>query len=275
MESRGLSESRTVASPAEPIDCHVHVFHAGLPLAPGHRYAPGYTAGAADLKAGMEQTGVGRAIVVQPSFLGFDNHHLLELLAAEPRLAGIAVVPPGTSPKKFQALREAGVVGLRLNCIGRPAPRLGDGPDRDLAESAAAAGLVLQIQAEGEQWRSIAPTLPALKGPIVVDHFGRTPPGDASGGFEALMEAARSAPHLWFKFSGPYRFASGAAAACAATILRVVGADRIVWGSDWPWTQFESRFTYAETIAWLDAWLPDPIHRHAVLAINPRRLFGF
>ena len=214
------------------------------------------------------------AIVVQPSFLGFDNTYLLQVLAADPNLAGIAVVPPDTTTADLRALRQAGVVGLRLNCIGQEPPRLTEGPHRELAENAAEAGLVLEIQAEGEQWRTIAPTLPALPGRVVIDHFGRTPPGDRSGGFEALMQAVSGAPQLWFKFSGPYRFAPGAAPVCAAAILDVVGPRRIVWGSDWPWTQFEDRWRYADTLAWLDEWMPFDQDRHAICVDNPRRLFG-
>ena len=268
-----MSDSRMASWPALPIDCHVHLFHPALRLAPGHRYAPRYSADPGRLRDEMAKARVGMAVVVQPSFLGCDNAYLLERLAADPSLAGIAVVPPGASAEELLALRRGGVVGLRLNCIGQPPPRLDEGPHRILTERAAEAGLVLEIQAERAQWRTIAPALPMLPGPVVIDHFGRTPPGDRSGGFEALIEAAQRTSHLWFKFSGPYRFASGAAGACADRILSVVGPGRIVWGSDWPWTQFEARHSYADTLAWLSEWLPVAADRHAVLTANPRNLF--
>ena len=268
-----MYEDRIASWPELPIDCHVHLFHPGLPLAPGHRYAPGYSADPTQLREQMAQAKVGMAIVVQPSFLGCDNAYLLDVLAADPHLAGIAVVPPDVSAANLLALRQAGVVGLRLNCIGQRAPRLDESLHRVLAERAADAGLVLEIQAEEKQWHTIAPALKTFPGHVIIDHFGRTPPGDASGGFEALIEAARRTPRLWFKFSGPYRFTSGGAADCADRILGTVGSGRIVWGSDWPWTQFEARHSYADTLAWLNDWLPAAADRHAVLITNPRSLF--
>ena len=50
---------------------------------------------------------------------------------------------------------------------------------------------------------------------------------------------------------------------------------RLVWGTDWPWLQHPEITDYGATRAWLDAWLPDPAVRDAVLAANPAALYGF
>jgi predicted TIM-barrel fold metal-dependent hydrolase len=259
---------------ADIIDTHVHVFRQDAALVPGHRYAPDHDALPEDLARRMASNGVGRALLVQPSFLGFDNSFLLKAIAENPaRFSGVAVVPPDIGRTALAALRGRGIVGVRLNCIGQPAPDLADAY-RPLIEHLASLGLALQIQAEGAQWTAMEAALAASPGPVIIDHFGRTPVDHASRGFESLLRAAARSPHMWFKFSAPYRLPEGAAAACASRILDVVGNDRIIWGSDWPHTQHEGRFGYAETLAWLESWLPREADRQKVLAENAARVFG-
>jgi predicted TIM-barrel fold metal-dependent hydrolase len=261
-------------STANIIDTHVHVFQRDAALAPGRRYAPSADATPDDLWGWMQPAGVDRAVLVQPSFLGFDNSYLLDAIGRDPgRFLGVAVVPSDTGRNVLADLRRGGVVGIRLNCIGHPAPDLA-GEMRPLVQNLAALGMTLQIQAEGAQWLALEAALSDSPGPVVIDHFGRTAPGDASGGFESLLRAAARSPRIWFKFSAPYRFADGAAAGCAGLIRDTVGIDRIIWGSDWPHTQFEGRFGYGATLDWLSGWLPRPEDRRAVMAENPARLFG-
>jgi predicted TIM-barrel fold metal-dependent hydrolase len=258
------------------VDTHVHVFERGLPLAAARRYQPDYDATPGELHREMVAADIAKAILVQPSFLGTDNSYVLNTIASDPRsFAGIAVIEPDMESDALATLKDGGVVGIRLNCIGQSAPDLAQGVYHDLADRLAELGLVMQIQSEGEQWLSIVPALGRLPCTVLIDHFGRTPPGDASGGFEALLSAARDADNIWFKFSGSYRFGEEAAASCAASILDAVGAQRVLWGSDWPWTQFEGQHGYVDTLRWLDRWVPDAGDRQTVLADNPARLFGF
>ncbi|KAA0695755.1 hypothetical protein DTW90_22555 [Neorhizobium sp. P12A] len=258
------------------VDTHVHIFERRLPLAAARRYAPDYDATPEELRREMRTAGIAKAVIVQPSFLGTDNHYLLDTIVADPQsFAGIAVIDPASGIDELEALKEAGIVGVRLNCIGQPAPDLHRGDHGVMAHRLGELDLVLQIQAEGVQWLSIAPGLDDLPCTILVDHFGRTSAGDESGGFEALLSSATVASNVWFKFSGPYRFPEDAADRCAAAILDVTGHDRIVWGSDWPWTQFEKQHTYQETFHWLDRWVGDAGNRQQILADNPARLFDF
>src|SRR5262245_1710036 len=82
---------------AEPawIDAHAHVFVKGLPLAIDARYRPDYDASWETLLALAEQNGIGRAVILQPSFLGFDNTYLFGALRAKPeRFRGVPWVSP-------------------------------------------------------------------------------------------------------------------------------------------------------------------------------------
>lgn len=256
------------------IDTHVHIFARDLPIAADSRYAPGYDAPAIMLASAMGSAEVGRAVLVQPSFLGVDNSYLLAAIKAEPeRYSGIAVVRPDMSAAGLAALKAGGIHGVRLNLIGRPVPDF-DGDHAGLLAGLAKNGMALQLQAEGAQWPAMQRFLERATLPVIIDHFGRTPPADATGGFAALCSAARGNSMIWFKFSAPYRFAPGAAAECVAAILDICGPERILWGSDWPATQHEGQHSYAQTLAWLSQWVPAPADRLRILQDNPRRLFA-
>jgi predicted TIM-barrel fold metal-dependent hydrolase len=116
---------------------------------------------------------------------------------------------------------------------------------------------------------------------VVVDHFGRPDPalGVDDPGFRFLLDAAATR-RVWVKLSGAYR--NGAAgrgqqvALDAIPLLRTAfGLDRLMWGSDWPHTQFEQNVGYGQTRRAIETWLPDPEERRIVLAETPRALFRF
>jgi predicted TIM-barrel fold metal-dependent hydrolase len=117
--------------------------------------------------------------------------------------------------------------------------------------------------------------------PVVVDHFGRPDPrlGIDDPGFRYLLDTAATG-RVWVKLSGAYRNGAGNpgehTALAAAERLRVAfGPQRLLWGSDWPHTQFEAVASPGAARQALDAWVPDPADRHTVLADTPARLFGF
>ena len=58
-------------------------------------------------------------------------------------------------------------------------------------------------------------------------------------------------------------------------LLGAGGAQRLVWASDWPWTQHSEGLSYAPVLDWLDAWVPNPALREMILGDTPRELFGF
>jgi predicted TIM-barrel fold metal-dependent hydrolase len=111
---------------------------------------------------------------------------------------------------------------------------------------------------------------------LVVDHFGRPSPqqGVSDPGFQALLAAA-SSRRVWVKLSGPYRFSPEVTDAAAPLLRKAFGPDRLLWGSDWPFTQFEKTNSYPQARAWLDAWVPDADERTIILTSTPTRLFQF
>lgn len=265
------------------VDTHAHVFVRGLELARVRRYAPDYDATLADYLGLLDQGAIARGVLVQPSFLGTDNSFLLDALAQAPaRLRGIAVVAPDTSAEELERMDAAGIVGIRLNLVGGAAiPDFNAGPWRKLLKHVADLGWQVEIHREAADLPRLLPPLLEAGVNVVVDHFGRPAPalGVDDPGFRFLLDAG-TGRRVWVKLSGAYRSGGTDAgrkiALTAAPLLRdAFGLDRLMWGSDWPHTQFEKRTDYLQTRHALDTWLADPGERRVVLVDTPAALFRF
>jgi predicted TIM-barrel fold metal-dependent hydrolase len=263
---------------ALPIDCHAHVFTRDLTLANQRRYSVDYDATIAEYLALLDDTGLRGGVLVQPSFLGSDNAYLLAALAAAPRrLRGIAVVPVGVSDSALSSLERRGVVGIRLNLIGRPDPDFDDADWRAHLARIAARDWQIEVQCEAGRLPALLPPLLRSGAKLVIDHFGR--PDARTGvddpGFRSLLEFGPSR-NVWVKLSGAYRLGAQGIALAAAPLLRdAFGLDRLLWGSDWPHTQFETVATPASALAELERWIPGAADRLVVLRDTPNQLFGF
>ncbi|MBR0731055.1 amidohydrolase family protein [Bradyrhizobium japonicum] len=261
------------------IDTHAHVFHRGLKLAPGRRYAPDYDAPLALYLEQLDRNGMSNGVLVQPSFLGTDNSYLVESLrTAGGRLRGIAVVDPSVTADELRALDRAGVVGIRLNLVGQPLPDLLASEWKALLANLKALGWQVEIQRNAADLAVLAPRLLDHGVTVVVDHYALPDPrlGVADPGFQSVLKLGAT-KNVWVKISAPYR--NGAAGESFAKetypLLRsAYGLDRLLWGSDWPHTQFEASQGYERNRQFLDTLITDPAERAQVLA-SPRSLFRF
>ena len=266
-----------MAPPAFRIDSHAHIFFLDRGMAPGRRYTPPASAPLAAYLERLDDHGLTHGVLVQPSSLGTDNGTLVNSLqAADGRLRGIAVVDPSIDEATLAGLAAAGVVGIRLNLLGR-APETVDWPSwQDLCRRAAARGWQVEVHAEGWQLAAVLERLADCGAPLVVDHFGRPDPqlGTADPGFRAILALA-PAGGVWVKLSGPYRCGGADVRPYAAALLDALGPCRLLWGSDWPWTQYEAGQDYGRCLAWLNVWMPDAAARQTILGASAARLFGF
>lgn len=277
------------------VDCHAHVFERGLPLTAQRRHAPDYDALTDDYLGLLDSRGISHGVLVQPSFLGTDNHFFLAAIARHPgRLRGVAVVDPSITAEALERLAAQGTVGIRLNLVGLEIP------DFSSREWQALLGRVRSLDWHVEIHRD-AHDLPALLAALlpsgcrlVVDHLGRPDPllGTADAGFASLLQAADSG-RVWVKLSGAYRTAQSPRAGAAArtralaeqdaaqarrtvsALLGAFGPERLVWGSDWPHTQHQDFIDFSGSRALLDDWVPDTAQRHRILVETPAELFGF
>jgi predicted TIM-barrel fold metal-dependent hydrolase len=260
------------------VDSHAHVFRRDLPLVPGHRHAPQRDALLPELLGLFDAHGITHGVLTAPSFLGTDNSFLLSALDAAPgRLRGTVIVDASTRSAELEAMDRRGVVGIRFNMWRRAElPDLASPAWRRVLEAAAALDWHVEIYVEG-------PRLPALLAPalasgakVVVDHFGSPDPQlrlDCPG-FRALLDAV-SAGRTWVKLSAPYRLAGVSPNAYAQALLRAGGPERLVWASDWPWTQHSDGMTYRRALHWLGEWIPEAKARETILGATPWKLFGF
>jgi 2-pyrone-4,6-dicarboxylate lactonase len=105
--------------PAGAVDTHAHVI--GLPP----RYPFVASRSFTPLEAPLEKylamlgaTGMTFGALTQVSVHGTDNRLLIEALEAEPkRLRGVAVTPADAPERELTALKDAGVVAVRLNVL--------------------------------------------------------------------------------------------------------------------------------------------------------------
>lgn len=221
------------------VDTHAHVFHRGLTPIPTARYVPAYDANPGAYLAFLDANAIARGVLVQPSFLGSDNGYLLEVLRqAGGRLAGVAVVEEPLADTDFDALAAAGIRGLRFNLVGRSPGLVADPTHRPALSAAERLGLHVELHADAPELLLALALLGDFDGPLVIDHFGR--PSPKAGSLEAVLALAKD-PRVHVKLSAPYRVARPDAASLAPLFVSAFGKDRLLWGSDWPWTQFEDR----------------------------------
>jgi predicted TIM-barrel fold metal-dependent hydrolase len=264
------------------VDTHVHVFVRGLKLAAIRRYVPDYDATIEDYLARMDRFGITHAVMVQPSFLGTDNSFMCEVLREHrQRLRGIAVVEPDVSEAELDALQRDGVVGIRLNLDSLPIPEFDRGPWPKLLASLIARDWQIEVHREARDLALVIDPLVEAGVRVVVDHFGRIDDdlGADDPGFKHLLSKA-SSRRVWVKLSGAYRNGSEGrgfahAPAAARQLLDHFGADRLVWGSDWPHTRHESYIDIPRMRRELDAWVTDPADREGVLGTTALELFKF
>ena len=143
-----------------------------MPAIPEARYVPESDARLDDWLALMDANEVSHGVLVQVSFLGTDNLHLLEVLdAARGRLRATVQCEPDTPASTLDDWHRRGVRGVRLNTIGaRTRPDLSGATWRAFLARLADRGWHLELHDEGE---GLATSLAALEGcpaRIVVDH---------------------------------------------------------------------------------------------------------
>jgi len=259
------------------VDTHAHVFDRSCRLVEGRRYSPDYEAPTERYIAMLDRAGVRHGVLVQPSFLGTDNAYLLAGLRAFPdRLRGVAVLAPEIGDAELEAMAEAGIHGIRYNLLGRD-PAMVATPDcRALTRRVTDLGWLVEVQVPGAELPAVLDTLLKDAKTIVVDHFGK--PGTAEPksdpGYCKLTEFDPGGP-VWVKLSAPYRQGGIDVASFSAAFLAHFRPERLLWGSDWPWTENEAATSYGECLGQIGRWLGGDAAVHARFDRASRRLYRF
>ncbi|MGB6105031.1 MAG: amidohydrolase family protein [Pusillimonas sp.] len=274
-----MTSLANLGPPGLGVDTHAHVFHRNLQFAPQRRYTPDYDAYPQDYLALLDRHGIQHGVLIALSVLGSDNSYLLQTLAENrQRLRGIITMDPKLGPDAIAALDQQGVVGLRVNLTGDlPIPDFES--DDWQAVLAACRRHAWQVELNDRACRLPLTVKPLLKAgvAIVVDHFGvpDTALGTEDPGFRFLLDCAATGS-VWVKLSGPHRSSFTVARAAAPLLRKAFGPERLLWGSDWPFTGHEGKgLDYGRMTASLTDWLPDSDERRIVLVDTPQKLFRF
>lgn len=280
-------------TPVGAIDVHNHIVgpQSTYPLSATRTYTPP-EASVSQLRALRAELGVARNVIVQPSFYGVDNSCLLDALGALGTSArGIAVVPRDVSDAELRRLAAGGVTGVRLNLntFGVRDPKTAASDAHALAVRLAPLGWHIQINTDLSVVDGLAPLLADIKVPVVFDHIGNA---DASlgvnqRGFGALVDLVR-ARNTYVKLSAPYNLSKRvdwSNVVPFATALIKAGADRMLWGTNWPHPG-PTRGDIAKVTPYLPIdnrrllahfalQCPDASVRRMILVDTPQRLYRF
>ncbi|MGY2289528.1 amidohydrolase family protein [Pseudomonas sp. SDO528_S397] len=260
------------------IDTHAHVFHRDLPFIESRRFTPTYDARYEAFIAQLDAHGIDRAVLIAVSIVGTDNRYLVESLRrAQGRLRGVVAINPATDLERLPGYADAGVVGVRVNLTGHlPVPAFDEADWRRVLKFCRAHDWHIEVNDHCARLaESVEPLLDAGVR-VVIDHFGM--PDKTTGiddpAFARLLGFAAS-DRVWVKLSGAYRIGLELAARAAPLLLNAYGARRLLWASDWPFTQYETTQHYADQVAHLARWLPEPADRQHVLWDTPAHVFQF
>ncbi|MCY0965413.1 amidohydrolase family protein [Parathalassolituus penaei] len=270
---------------ARKIDCHNHIFDPQrFPYQPDTPYRPlDCESSPANLfHQVLDIHGVSHALLVGPNS-GYgenDNRALLDAIAgSNGRFRGMAVVSQDVSVETLAALKAQGVVGVTFNVAyyGLEHFAASDALLGKLADLE----MLAQVQTQDDQMLGLAPMLKRHPVRVVVDHCGRPNLGDGvdGKGFQAVLDLAENG-RTWIKVSGFAKFSRQSAPwldvdPYVAAICEAYGAERCLWGSDWPFLKALERMDYGVMVQLVKRHFPDAEEREAYLWRNAASLFGF
>lgn len=246
------------------IDAHVHVW---TPDVDTHPLAKSFSVESMkpasftpeQLLLHCRPAGVGRIVLIQMSFYGFDNRYMLDVIENYPGVfSGVGIVDHQARDvgEKMKHLKQRGVRGFRIHARGNQASSW---PDDD--------GMATLWQVACDENLAVCPLINPTDMPhlerlckrfpdarVVIDHFARV---GISGKVDAdqLQQLCAFAkyPNVHLKASAYY--ALGKKQPPYLDLLPMIrqvvdafGPDRIMWASDCPF-QVEDPHTYVDSIA--------------------------
>jgi len=249
------------------IDSHVHVWTQQperYPWAPIGNYVPDNEASVEQLLEVMDTNQVEKTVLVQPTPYGWDNRYLLDAQQSHPdRLRAVCLVDPFSPDNGKEMTRLAkqhGAVGFRVNWNLYPPDAWANSPEHAVFwHTAEELECPVCIQCTPEYFALIISTCrkhPSVR--VVIDHLGRITAEDglSAPAFQSLLSLA-GLPKVSVKISGWYYCSQQDppfenVRPLAAAIIQAFGAERCMWGSDFPFIR--ERWSYTSLIEVIQHW---------------------
>lgn len=229
------------------IDSHIHLFKKSHLAIPTARHRPQYDAAFSTIRSLAAQESVEKFVLVQTSFMGTDNSHLLAHLHQFPtQFRGVFILDKSTSRDELRELKSQGVVGIRLNLFQTNLHESLSDEHIKLIDRCSLEGLSVGLHDDATRLIGILDRIEGRASRLVIDHFGR-PESLAMAHddpvFDQLLERMVR-DNSYVKISAPYRSPNMNPEFAYQKLRRVLGEEKLLWASDWPWTQSENYLTY-------------------------------
>ena len=265
--------------PAGACDCHAHVYGPPerYPLRPGGRYVPPAKY-LADYQQMLQRAGIDRAVVVQPTVYANNDVTADALAASNGAWRAVAKFTDGSISADLREMDRAGFRGVRVHGMGATTELA---KLEEVARTVAPFGWHVQLHMESRLLPELEARLRQLPVPVVLDHFARLSPDDAteSPPMQALLRLLATGK-CWVKLSGYNHvsrqpFPHPDLQPLAKTFI-AARPDRMLWGSDWPHPSYEGPpIDDAELPGALRTWAADRQVWEGILVRNPAELYGF
>lgn len=243
-------------------DCHAHVYESIAAVSKA-RYIPKSPAPLKQWQKNLKNHKLKGGVIVQVSFLGADNSQLCNALEKldKKRFAGVAVVPLDVSDAELDMLVNDGIRGLRWNLVkGAEVPILTSPMAKSFFKKLRIRNLHLEIHLEGPRLASLLPTIADQGINIVVDHFGLpSEPMPKDDPMITALSTLQDRKNVFFKFSAHYR-TPFSLLPHGQEIMSLLPDGHVVWGSDWPHTQYEAQQSYEDNYQTATLWSDESEH---------------
>jgi predicted TIM-barrel fold metal-dependent hydrolase len=198
-----------------------------------------------DLLSRMAGESVERAVLVQPQAHGSDHRLLMSALARHPdRFVGFGLADadaesPDAILDEVRAVAELGLAGVRVHLVGGAGTRA-----PAVAAAAARHGLALEVHVDEASWTRLEPLLAAAgERLVIIDHLAR-PDDPGSRRAREMLQFLAGHPNVVVKlaaldFVSRTAFPHEDVLPLIAAAIDAFGPDRLIWGSNFPWSRGE------------------------------------
>lgn len=260
------------------IDTHAHVISHDYPMNPNRRHTP-HEATLEDYIRYHDENGITHGVLIQPTMHGFDNTLMCESIAEmKGRIHGVVMVDPSFDDAALDEFEKNYIKGVRFSLLDMDVSRLGDPDYQDLIQRLAKRDWGIEALIKSPDVPAFLHHVAPSGARMVVNHFGIPDPslGVNDPSFQEMLEIAKNG-RVWVKVSGQYRCGGlEKAKPLADVLMKELGPERLLWGGDWPWTQFQDDgFTYPMTLEWHKMLIEDDAACAQILGPTAAEFYGF